>query len=166
MRRSIALLPLLLLLTLLQGCGFQLRGAAKLPAEIGPVLIHGLPAQDTLYRELSQLLGEGAVGVTREQAQAGSLLRILKRNSHRRVLSVDSHGKVAEYELAESAEFDLVDAKRKGLVPPQTVLVVRSYTNTEQQVLGKEQEEAMIREEMRRDLAGQIIRRIEAGLRH
>jgi len=158
---------LLALLVLLQGCGFHLRGSsvsANLPAAISPIHIQGLPSSDVFRQELeSQLLNSDAQ-VTNDAAQAASLMRITNKRSKRRVLTVNSSGKVLEYELKESLSFSLSDRAGNERIPVQSVQLIQIYTNSEDDVLGGEHEEDSLREEMWRRLADQVLRRLSAQL--
>jgi len=155
---------LLLALALLSGCGFQLRGKIALPANIGPVHIQGLGEYDEVRRELVQLIRFNDIQVTGQREQAGSILRISDRSSDRRVLSVDGNGNVAEYELHEGARFTLLAKDGTTLVESQPVSTLNTYLNSETEVLGKQQEEGQLRKDMQRDLAAQIMRRLQAQL--
>lgn len=148
----------------LSACGFQLRGQADLPSDISPVFVQGLGEYDPIRRELTAQLGFSDIEITETKAEAGSVLKISARQSEKRVLSVDSHGKVAEYELHESLKFALHDAKGEQLLPEQRVALNRDYINTGEQELGKQEEEQMLRQDMRRDLASEIMRRMQIGL--
>jgi len=160
------LLSLLLLLAL-QGCGFQLRGSntAILPESLSPLLIEGLGGNDTTRRQLRSLLQQSGLQLTQKRGQASSVLLLQDRQSKRRVIAIDSGGKVVEYELYESLRFELSDSAGKALIDAQRVAILRTHLNPEIDVLGKQQEEQILRQEMRRDLADQILRRISAQLR-
>ncbi len=162
--RYLSWFPLLLALTLLPGCGFQLRGVVDLPSSISPIQIQGLGEYDGLRIELSQMLHGNGIQVNKERASARSILQIRNHQSERRVLSVDGNAKVAEYELHETIQFSLIDTQGELLVTEQKVSVLRNYINTEDQVLGKQQEEEVLRQEMRRDLAGRVIRILQTQL--
>lgn len=157
------ILPLLAL-ALLQGCGFQLRGAVALPGNIAPVYIQGPGQYDELRLELTQIFSFSDIQVVTDPKAAASTLKISGRSSDRRVLSVDGNGNVAEYELHEGAHFSLVAADGSVLVEPQTVSTITTYLNSETEVLGKQQEEGSLRKDLRRDLASQIMRRLQAQL--
>ncbi|MCW8907683.1 MAG: LPS assembly lipoprotein LptE [Sedimenticola sp.] len=155
---------LLLALALLSGCGFQLRGKITLPAAIGPVHIQGLGEYDEVRRELVQLIRFNNIQIADQREQASSILRISDRSSDRRVLSVDGNGNVAEYELHEGARFSLLAKDGATLVESQPVSTLTTYLNSETEVLGKQQEEGQLRKDMQRDLAAQIMRRLQAQL--
>lgn len=163
-KKFISVALLLLTASLLQGCGFQLRGSVALPASIGPVYIQGLGEYDELRRELAQIFTFSDITVLKEPKGAASTLRIDNRSTDRRVLSVDGNGNVAEYELHEGARFSLVATDGSALVKPQVVSAITTYLNAETQVLGKQQEEGTLRKDLQRDLASQIMRRLQAQL--
>ncbi|MCG8428438.1 MAG: LPS assembly lipoprotein LptE [Chromatiales bacterium] len=166
MRYNPVPLALLIITLLLSGCGFQLRGASDLPASISPVHIQGVAPNSPIGRELRQLLLDSQVAVSADFKQAASVLRLSDYRSHRRVLSVDNNGKVAEYELHESVRFELIEKQSgKQRLTPQAIGVTRAYINTEEEVLGKQQEEAFLRQDMQRDLAYRLIRRLQAQLK-
>jgi len=154
-----------MILTTLQGCGFQLRGEIKaLPPSVSPVYIHGLTRFDPLYRSLKQTLKGAKAQVTTDRAEAKSALQILAQNQNRRVLAVDNRGKVVEYEIHHDLEFNLLAADGAVLVQPQTVGTQYSYQNSETDVLGKRQEENIRSKDVRRDLARRIVTRLQEQL--
>jgi LPS-assembly lipoprotein len=161
--RHLALLIMVAALTL-QGCGFHLRGSTNLPSSIGPVFILGVGEYEELGRELTQMITYSDLQVVKTRDSAASTLKITQRASDRRVMSVDGNGNVAEYELHEGATFSLIAADGHELVKEQIVSITSTYLNSETEVLGKQQEEGTLRKDMQRDLASQIMRRLEAQL--
>ncbi len=165
-RSTLSIFAALLALGALSGCGFQLRGAAVLPPSVSPMLFTGAAPHDLLRVDLENLLADSGVQMTTKQAEAKSILQVQERKSGKRILSVDQHGKVAEYELNESVRFRLTKPDGSELVPQQQAIITRSYVNTGgEQLLGKQSEELLLRTDMQRDLTAQIMRRLEAQLR-
>jgi LPS-assembly lipoprotein len=158
-------ITLLLALLLLQGCGYQLRQSADLPATISPIMINGLNIYSGLGRELAHRLRSGTVEVTTDRKEARSMLRVSSYRQNNRTMSVDSSGKVAQTELLHTLSFDLLDVRGKILVPNQEILVVRNYINTEEQKLGKTTEADQLTEGMQQELARKIIVRMQAHLK-
>ncbi|MGD2082966.1 MAG: LPS assembly lipoprotein LptE [Chromatiales bacterium] len=162
-----ATLPLWGLLATLAvtACGWQLRGATQLPAEISPVYVQGRTPFAAIDRHLARALESAGVRLADSRAGAGSVLRILGEDTGRRLLTVDGRGKGLEYELYQILEFDLTDAAGTELVPPQRLVARQALLNPEIQTLGKQQEQEDLREAMREDLATRVINRLEARLR-
>ncbi len=158
-------ITLILTLFLVTGCGFQLRQAADLPASISPIVINGVGRYSDLSRELANRLSSDSVQVTWEREGANTMLNISQYKRQNRTLSVDKSGKVAQTELKDTLEFELIDASGNTLVPKQHIEVVRSYINTEEQKLGKVTEAGQLAEGMRQELARQITTRIQAHLK-
>ncbi len=154
---------LALALAATSGCGFKLRGPIELPPPLEVTYIQGSP-QNELVRELRRGLENVGARVTQERAEASAVLRLLKERFDRRVLSVGSTGKVTEYELTYQVRFDVLDAEGESLMEDQTLNLVRGYLNDESQVIGKADEEGLIREEMRRDAVRLMFYRMRAQL--
>ncbi|VAX06684.1 hypothetical protein MNBD_GAMMA26-443 [hydrothermal vent metagenome] len=156
----------ILILTTLQGCGFQLRGEVNaLPPSVSPIYIHGLAKFDPFSKDLKQILKEAKVQVTEDRAAAKTALQIFNQSRDRRVLAVDNRGKVVEYEIHHALEFSLIAADGSKLVPAQTVGTQYTYENPETGVLGKQQEENLRGRDVRLDLARRIVTRLHEQLR-
>ena len=144
------------------GCGYQLRGAGSLPSVLGAIHVAGPP---DIGGATIQLLDSGGVDVESTLDPGTPVLRLSDERFSRRVLSVDpSTGKAREFELAYQVAFRLIGADGVEMVPKQTVSLVRDYVFDSGAVLGKSREQRVLQEEMRRDAAAQIVRRIEAAL--
>ena len=164
MQRPAAVLFALALLLPLAGCGFQLRGqTAPLVTLGGPVQVVGLTFHDPLYRELQQSLHVAGASATTDSGGA-VVLRISDRQSNRRVLSVDNRNKAVEYELEESFLFSVRDRDGNERAPEQRLRALRVIFNPEDEVLGRNREEDLMRADMRRDLANRLVERLAAQL--
>jgi len=155
----------ILLLAILQGCGFQLRGVAELPPSISPIYISGVGEYDTLRKELRRIFDEANIQVATDQSKANTVLHVFKQKQDRRVLSVDSRGKVVEYEIHHALEFELLNADGSQLMERQSVGSQRAYENSETEVLGKNQEETLLRRDLRLDLIRRVVNRMQEQLR-
>jgi LPS-assembly lipoprotein len=151
----------------LAGCGFHLRGAqdVQLDQRLSPMLITGLGTADPLYGVLSAAISQTGTRVTRQPAEAGSVLLLSARENRRRVVAVDRAGFAVEYDVVEGVTFELLDRNRDTLVPEQRIEVDRSYTDAEGDPLGKTAERAALRATAREDLSQQIVRRLRHGTR-
>ncbi len=157
-------LAVLLLALLVAGCGFQPRGQAlRLSGIPAPLLISGIPPYSPLQRALARELEAAGMAVTGERAQSAAVLSVGRWRSERRVLSVDSRNKAVEYELAESARFALRSADGRELVPAQTARVLRIQFQPGDAILASDREAELVREDMRAELAAQIVRRLAAA---
>ena len=154
----------LILAVMCSGCGFQLRGQATRLVNLGgPLQLAGLAIQDPLYTELRQALNVAGAEVGSDPGGT-AVLRISDRQSTRRVLSVDTRNKALEYELEESFVFSVHGADGSEWVPEQRLRALRVIFNPEDEVLGRNREEDLLRGDMRRDLANRLAERLAAQL--
>ena len=144
------------------GCGYQLRGGVSLPPALDVIHVAG-PAG--IGAALTQMLESGGAGVRPGRESAKAVLRLSRERFSRRVLAADpGTGKEREIELAYSVTFRVTGGDGEELMPEQTVSLLRDYVADADAVLGKSREEGVLREEMRRDAAGQIVRRVATAL--
>ncbi len=156
------LLALSLLCLPLLACGFQPRGqATDLSRVPNPLAITGVRAYSPLHRELRDQLAVAGLQLAPTVAESAAVLRILRRDSDSRVLSVNSRNKAVEYELEESAQFALYDANGRELLAPQTIRVLRILFRPSNAVLGSDREGTLLREDMRRELVSRLIQRLD-----
>ena len=80
-------------------------------------------------------------------------------------LSVGDTGRVQEYLLRYTVEFELVDAAGAVVLARQKVELDRDYTFDTQQALGTPGEEELVKTELERDMVRTILRRIDAASR-
>ncbi len=147
----------LLLVLLLAGCGFHLRGSVKLPPEIKRVYVDTLDAG--LRQALDRSLEASDVVVAKSAAGADAVVRITGVEETRRVLSVNAGGKAAQYEL-RSALTVAVYQGDKVLAPPRELSVTRDLLFNDNDLLGSSNEEGALRDEMRRYLVRRIMERL------
>lgn len=160
----ILILGLLLMALGPAGCGFQPRGSVpQIDGLAGPLYISGIARYSPLHRELSRQLRQAGLSLTDQGSEAGSLLRIADYRSERRLFTVDSRNQAAEYELEEALRFNLRSPSGAELVQDQTVRVLRILYRPNDEILARDREEQVLREEMRRELAGRMLNRIRAG---
>ena len=148
---------------LLSGCGFRLRG----PQALDFATVHiSVPEQSEFGAQLRRLVATtGTTRVEEDAAKAEALLQILSNDRGREILSLTGAGKVREYQLVQSLRFQLLDRAGKALIPPTSLTARREYTFDDSQVLGKEQEEALLYRDMQNDLVQQLMRRLAAARR-
>jgi LPS-assembly lipoprotein len=154
---------LILGISLLAGCGFHLRGSQALAFQT----IHINASQ---YSQLGvalrrQIELSSTTKVVEDASQAEVRFQILANELTREILSLTTIGKVREYELGQRIRFRLVDRDGKELIPPTTLIVQREYTFSDELILGKEQEEALLYRDMESDLVRQLMRRLAAWRR-
>jgi len=156
---------LLLSLVVIAGCGFHLKESAQLPASFGPVSVEGVSNSSDLYRSIRNILkGSGIKIVDPDSANNRISVRITRND--RKVLSVDTGGKVSEYELLREIRFSVRNAAGTDIIEEQTISVTRYYdVNDSDAALNDSLEEADLRRIMDEELADRMFRYIAAQAR-
>jgi LPS-assembly lipoprotein len=152
-------------LVLLTACGFHLRAGVELPAVLENTYLQSQSLYSGIATELRLELQSAGADLTDQRDQATGVVNILNERSQQRVLSVGSAGRASEYELFEEVSFALEDPQGNVLLEPQTLRMTRDLVFDDTQLLGKVGEAEVIRRQMQRDLARQIITRITVGMR-
>lgn len=160
MRRGAVLLSLVTCHLSLVSCGFHLRGQVELPRALEATYLSGIPAGSALAQDLEVAIDGAGGKVVQDPAQATGRLVILDERADRRVLSVDSSGKVSEYELRYTVRYALRGPDGGELVPEQGISGTRSYRFDPTNVLGTEEEEDVLRDELRRHTVTRLLRRL------
>ena len=154
----------LILLVGVTACGFHLRGQLELPAAMAATYIETNGVNADLIKRLRNSLQSNGAMVTTNRTEATAVLRLLNDSYDRRVLSVGGGRKVREFELHYAIQFELAEVGGDRLVAPQTVELFRDYTYDEDDILGKQGEEANIRKDMIREAGDRVLRIIQAAL--
>jgi LPS-assembly lipoprotein len=148
---------------LLAGCGFQLRGSATLPFES---VFVDLPATSSVGVELKRNLRAGTnTKVIENRADAQAIITNTSETRSKTILSLNSSGRVREFRLRYTFSYSVVDQKSQPLAAPGTIVLERDYTYSDDQILAKESEEALLYRDMQTDLVQQVIRRLAAAKR-
>ena len=153
------------ILMCLAGCGFQLKGsdAASSSAKLEGMTLQLISSQprSELTREVSRALS--ATGLTLlEDGDAMLTLVLQPEQFTQRNVSLTAQARAAELELTLFADFTLNEQESDPIDARATV--TRQMLNDPRNVVGKTEEIRLLREEMRRDLADQIARRVSHSL--
>lgn len=143
----------------LGACGFQLRGTQSFPFESIYV-----PTGSPLGTELARNIAAGSTAklVTTSPVDAQATLQLLGELQEKIILSLNTQGRVREYQLRYRVLYRVWDGKGTDFIPPSQIVLTRDITFNDQ-VLAKENEEALLYREMRRDMVQQIMRRLAAA---
>jgi LPS-assembly lipoprotein len=164
-----ALRPLLAALALVTalvatGCGFQLRGSrAPIDLPFGTVFI-ALPTTSELHAQLRRSIeATDKTRVVGDAKAAQVTLAIVGDSQAKNVLSLDTSGKVREFQLVRTLSVRVHEATGRDWLPTTQIVVRRDMYFSDQQILAKEAEEAMLWRDMQSDIAYQIMRRLAAA---
>lgn len=141
------------------GCGFNLRGVTQIPQELRFLELNSNdlygPITRAIYKELKQ---NGVTIIEGTADQSIPSLRIINSNESRETVSIFQDGKTAEYQLIM-----IIDGQI--LLPDKDIYsfrskVFRTFFDNPLTALAKDAEQDIIRQEMREQLAQQVIRKL------
>jgi LPS-assembly lipoprotein len=155
-------LPWVLVIALLAaGCGFHLKGYGRSSPALDGLYIAGFEKQESLAAVLHDNLQAMGTVLAEDPASARLSIEVVEENFSGRVLSVDAGGKALDKELQLSA---LVRARGPGSGKAgieQRFELVRQLSFGGDDELGQRNETALMKYDMRSEMADQIIRRLE-----
>ena len=160
--RGLGMLSVLALMTL-TGCGFQLKGTGSNTTQLQGLtirLVSGQPRAE-LTREVTRELTANGL-VLRDDPDTDLSLRLEPEQFTQRNVSLTAQARAAELELTLSAAFSFAKSDQEPISARASVN--RQMLNDPRNVVGKTEELRLLREEMRRDLAAQIVRRVSHSL--
>jgi LPS-assembly lipoprotein len=158
-------LLLVLLGAFTSGCGFQLRGE--------PLRAAGtLPAVQLQLDRARTPLGTAVAGAMRDAdiatAAEGTVpqwrVRVSDQQEERRSRTLTRGIQVAEYELSVALDFEVLDAAGNALHPTQRLSASRVYEREQENLLTNEAEEEVLWDELRRDVAAQLVAAVAVQL--
>jgi LPS-assembly lipoprotein len=143
-------------LVLLAGCGFQLRGVASLP--FASLHVAGA-TRSSLVADLERRIEiNGSKLDAAERAEA--VVQIQGERYEKKILSLSGAGRVREFQLVYTVSYALHARDGREISPLTTIELLRDFSYDDSLALAKEHEEALLRRDMERDAADQILRRI------
>lgn len=155
----------LLILVLMAGCGFKLRGSFDLPPWFNHISLTNLSADKDLVRIVKKQLQGAGVHIVPGDARTAVQLVIIKDNLQQQITGISSSTTPRQYRLIYSAYFSMLK-NNKMLIPSTKVVVTRQLTINNDRILGSNFEESTLYHEMRQDAAAQIINRLSRALSH
>jgi LPS-assembly lipoprotein len=159
--RRAAAFSALAVLGLLCGCGFHLQGHTPLPAVVKTPYVEAPDRQSDFVQYLRHALLSNGAHLMQERDKASAVVSIIKDSVARRVLSVSALNQPNEYEVTYTVRF-AVTAGDKELLPAQDVSATRTFSFDERLLLARDHEEAILRQDMARDLADMVMRRLSS----
>lgn len=150
------------LILLLSACGFQLRGLASGPTVFPFTSLYIADSTDqTIGADVRRAMqGNVSTRVVDAAQGAQATLQITNAVNEKHILSTSTEGRVREFQLRYRASFRLIDAKGEELIPASEIIRERVLPFTDEQVVAKEAEEALLVREMQTDIVQQIVRRL------
>jgi LPS-assembly lipoprotein len=153
----------LVIALLLSACGYHLRGAIDLPSELKSIYLEGASAP--LIEQFKKALQSSSVELVESRAAAGMIITVANEDSLKRSLSLGAGGRSNQWGLEYRLNYQITDAKGNVLQKSQPVEIRREYFNDQQLILGKDNEEIVIRNEMYQQAVRAMINQVRFGLK-
>ncbi len=157
--RLLLLVTLLVAAVFMHGCGFNVRGQTPV-VPFKAVMIEG--NQGTAH-ELRQLLRQQpGLKFANKTTEAQVVLTVLSQTVERTVVAFSAAGRPREIQLRMRVTYKVNDGYAAELVSLQDIVQTRDLSINEAEVLASGNAEAFMIEDMQRDIAQQLVRRLKA----
>jgi LPS-assembly lipoprotein len=145
---------------LLSACGFHLRGAYSLPFE---TLYINQPESNELRAVIKRNIEASTqTRIVDAPTEAQATLKIISDTPVKKILSLNSAGRVREYQLTRTFVFAVANNAGSDFMPQSSILISREMTFDDSAVLSKEAEEVLLWRDIQNDLVQQLLRRLAA----
>jgi LPS-assembly lipoprotein len=146
-------------LVLLSACGFRMAGSDPLPHVLAQPYLSLKDPYTDFSRELEHRLKSAGAVLQNVRANSTATIEVTKDSVEQRTLSVSALNIPTEYELTYTVTF-AVQGADKELLAPQTVSLSKDYSFQESELLAKQHEADILRQQMARDLVTIAMRRL------
>lgn len=153
------LFAITIITSLISACGFHLRGQVDLPVALRILHLDAQTAEPLTQNLLRQSLLSNGVTLADD---APYTLKIISESGARRVLTVTSNAKASEYELTQNLSFKLLDTNGQEVSEEIKITSYRTLQYDASAEIGKAQEEANLRREMKQYNAYNVLLRLKA----
>jgi len=152
---------LIILMFLLSSCGFHLRGH-NINEKNFPFtsLYLKSAAPSPFVADLQNSLELYKIKLTNSAAEADLTLDIVSEVSDKQILALSGAGQVREFQLSYRVSLRAYDKQMQDWLAADEILLQRSLTYDDAQILAKEQEESLLYRDMRSDAVQQVLRRL------
>jgi len=163
--RNAFVLLLVIATALLGGCGFHLRGEAKLPPGMERVYVDSSDPFGPLKRNLEKALERSGAKIESKSGDGIAEVKLTAVSIAPVVRSVSANARVNEFTMLYHLELQITDAAGKVLMPKQVVEQSRIFTFDQTQAIGTGAEQDEIKKEMERDMVQVVLRKVESAER-
>lgn len=160
------LAAVLIAASLLAGCGFHLRGELPGTLESKTFYVSGLPQNDAFYGDFSRVVSYSGGRITQKPNEAAAVISVFRAFHERRPITLSRQGRANMFELTFRVLYQIQNPKGDVLIPQQEMIVRRDYFNNQVSPLGQGEEEAQMRQEMEKEAAQTLLRRVVFSLRN
>ena len=144
-------------------CGFHLR-SYNFESSLASYAIVG-QSRMNIAEPLRRGLKQAGIAESRP-TDAVLLVDLLEQRRERRSISTAGNTRAAEYEISYAVQYRLLGAQNVELTAPTWIARERVYRIDRSNIVGSSKEQALVERELLQDVAGQIIRAMNAVSRN
>jgi LPS-assembly lipoprotein len=122
-------------------------------------------ASAPLAEQFRKALASSQVQLVSSRAAAGAIITVSNEDTLKRAASLGASGRANQYNLEYRLNYEITDVNNVQLVKSQPIEIRRDYFNDQQLILGKDNEELVIRNEMYQQAVRTMINQVRAGLK-
>lgn len=142
-------------------CGFRLRGTATFAFD--SIFVAGPPGVP-FTQELKRAIADAGSAKVLDTPQGATVqLEVTGVSDDKSVLSLSPGGRAREFLLVKRVTFVLRDPAGAVWLPPDEIVVRRTYLYDDTERLAREIQESRLLREMQTDAVAQIVRRLQAA---
>ncbi len=150
----------LIISSILASCGYQLRGSSDLDG------LEGIRVVSNGYISISELLVKklgSSNSAQKPNLDAYPIIKIMSISSKKRQLSVNSSGRVDEYELSKSLNYEFLLSEDVKIT--NTIQAFATYDFNESQMQGTKEQELIANNAIDRILVRKLIHKIRSKIK-
>jgi len=150
----------------LNECGFAIRGNDAISSRFDLIQLNLQQPNSELSRFLRRSLDvanvETQLGISAEPNSNSAILEIGDEQIASRPVTFNPRARAAQQEMRLSIQISFKQGEQT-LIRPETLYVERTYFEDLEHIAGNQEEVEIIRNEMRRELVNQVMRRLQAA---
>ena len=154
------ILYLFIVITVISSCGYQLRGSMNVDGLENVIIISN--GHTSISNMLSQKLGSSVI-LKSQDYNTFPVVKINSISSQKRQLSVNSSGRVDEYEISKSLDFEIITSENKSVTG--TLKASGSYDFNESRMQITSEQEKITNNAIDKVLVRKLIQKLRYNLK-
>ena len=154
------ILYLFVIMTMISSCGYQLRGSMNVDGLENIIIISN--GHTSISNMLSQKLGSSVI-LQVQDYNTYPVVKINSISSRKRQLSVNSSGRVDEYEISKSLEYEIISSENNSVTG--TLKASGSYDFNESRMQITSEQEKITNNAIDKVLVRKLIQKLRYNLK-
>ena len=154
------ILYLFVVMTMISSCGYQLRGSMNVDGLENIIIISN--GHTSISNMLSQKLGSSVI-LQSQDYKTYPIVKINSISSQKRQLSVNSSGRVDEYEISKSLDYEIIISENNSLAG--TLKASGSYDFNESRMQVTSEQEKITNNTIDKVLVRKLIQKLRYNLK-